>query len=292
MPTVATPPNVNDGSTNPPRLVIYGNSWGLLELPKLPHERPWTFEETIEKMIVAGFEGYQGGPGQGDAIRSAGLRFSVGTRISTPGEADATVKAAAQDGADSVTAHAGWGLEDDREMDEIVIAILEASSRHGVPVYIETHRATITQDIWRTLQLVRRIPQIRFNGDFSHFYTSHEMTYQGFDNVRRHLTPILERTAFFHGRIGNGECMQVDVGDGATDQNALNFKSLWTEAVGYWKRNARPGDILPFAPELGPPSSRYSITYTSADGRDTELSDRWQQSLVLKRLAEEAFAAG
>ena len=292
MASAIAPPNVNDGSANPPRLVAYGNNWGLLELPQLPHEKPWSFDEIVDRMIAGGFGGYQGGTGQGDAVRSKGLRFSVGTRISTAAEANDTVKAAADDGADSVAAHAGWGLEDDAEMDAIVYAILEASANYKVPVYIETHRATITQDIWRTVQLVKRIPEIRFNGDFSHFYTSHEMTYQGFDNVRKHLVPILERVGFFHGRIGNGECMQVDVGDGTTNPHAVNLKSLWTESMGYWKLSARPGDILPFAPELGPPSSNYSITYTAADGRVTELSDRWQQSAVLKRLAEEAFAGG
>lgn len=291
MPTVTAPRNVSDGSNRPPRIVIYGNSWGLLELPKLPHEKPWSFDETIEHLIGAGFGGYQGGAGQGEAIRKTGLRFSCGTRISTVAEAEPNVRAAADDGADSLTAHAGWGVEDDAEMDAIVYAILEASQKHNLPVFIETHRATLTQDIWRTVQLVKRIPEIRFNGDFSHFYTSHEMTYQGFDTVRKHLAPILERVGFFHGRIGNGECMQVDVGDGIDNPHAQNFKSLWTEAMGYWKRSAKPGDILPFAPELGPPSSNYSITYTAAGGQVTEISDRWAQSVVIKRLAEEAFAA-
>jgi len=291
MPSVVAPPHVNDGSSNPPRLVAYGNSWGLLELPQLPHDRPWSFEETIDKLVAAGFGGYQGSPGQGDAIRAAGLRFSVGTRINTPSDAHVAVKAAADDGADSVTAHAGWGLEADAEMDALVYAILVASSAHSVPVYIETHRATITQDIWRTVQLVRRIPEIRFNGDFSHFYTSHEMTYQGFDTVRKHLIPIIERVGFFHGRIGNGECMQVDIGDGSSNAHAANIKDLWREAMGHWKRTAVVGDILPFAPELGPPSSNYSITYTAHDGGITEISDRWAQSLVLRWLAEEAYAA-
>ena len=46
---------------------------------------------------------------------------------------------------------------------------------------------------------------------------------------------------------------------------------------------ARPGDVLPFASELGPP--RYAITLP--DGR--EFSDRWEQSLVMKKLAEQAW---
>ncbi len=84
--------------------------------------------------------------------------------------------------------------------------------------------------------------------------------------------------------------MQVDVGDGRHNPHAENFQSLWRRAMSHWLASAGPGDILPFAPELGPPSSKYSITYQDAQGRTVELSDRWEQSLVIKRLAEEAFA--
>jgi len=41
---------------------------------------------------------------------------------------------------------------------------------------------------------------------------------------------------------------------------------------------------------LGPPSSGYSITSQTPAGAVVELSDRWAQSLVLKRLAEDAWA--
>ena len=44
-----------------------------------------------------------------------------------------------------------------------------------------------------------------------------------------------------------------------------------------------PGDVFPFTSELGPP--RYAITLP--DGR--EFSDRWQQSLVMKQLAQQAW---
>ena len=36
--------------------------------------------------------------------------------------------------------------------------------------HIETHRATICQGMWRTVQFVKRFPELRFNGDFSHWY--------------------------------------------------------------------------------------------------------------------------
>ncbi|MBI3923502.1 MAG: sugar phosphate isomerase/epimerase, partial [Armatimonadetes bacterium] len=52
----------------------------------------------------------------------------------------------------------------------------------------------------------------------------------------------------------------------------------------HWLKEAGPGDVFPFTSELGPP--RYAITLP--DG--SEFSDRWEQSLVIKRLAEQAWA--
>jgi hypothetical protein len=40
--------------------------------------------------------------------------------------------------------------------------------RHQLSIYVETHRATATQDVRRTVDLVSRISEVRFNGDFSH----------------------------------------------------------------------------------------------------------------------------
>lgn len=55
-----------------------------------------------------------------------------------------------------------------------------------------------------------------------------------------------------------------------------------------WLKNARPGDVLPFASELGPPA------YAIIDPAGREICDRWEQSLVMKRLAQQAWekAAG
>ena len=183
-------------------------------------------------------------------------------------------------------------MESDPEMDALVDAILEASVKHGLPAYIETHRATITQDIWRTTELVRRRPDVRFNGDFSHFYCGNEVTYPGFANFRRHYQSILERICFFHGRISNGHSMQVDVGDGRDNPHAMDFQWLWETGMRCWLRAARsPGTSF-----LSPPNwVRPATTTRSPAGPPRESSPKLPigraQSLVIKRLAEESWLA-
>lgn len=70
-------------------------------------------------------------------------------------------------------------MEDDDEAARLIDAVLNASVRYDVPLYVETHRATIFQDLWRAVQFVARFPELRFNGDFSHWYTGLEMVYGG-----------------------------------------------------------------------------------------------------------------
>jgi hypothetical protein len=280
------PRNVNDGSNDKPKLLIYGNNWGLMELPKMPHDKPWTQEETLDRLQAAGFHGYQGGPGDAEAVRKRGMRLCTSGRVNAPAEADGHLKMAKECGADCTTLHVGWGMESDAEIDALVRAVLEASEKYDVPAFIETHRATIAQDMWRIVQFIQRTPEVRFNGDFSHIYCGQEMPYGDLNAKMDFMDPIFQRVGFFHGRISDGQCMQADVGDGTDNPHAKHFQEMWKRSMKHWLKTAKPGDVLPFTPELGPPSSRYSIVW-----KGEELSDRWQQTLVIRRLAEEAFAA-
>jgi hypothetical protein len=87
--------------------------------------------------------------------------------------------------------------------------------------------------------------------------------------------------------VSNGEQVQVDIGPKGEHPMVPHFMSWWEKGIGYWLQQAKPGDILPFVIELGPPS--YSITLDNYDANRREISDRWQQALVLKGLAEQAW---
>ncbi len=131
-------------------------------------------------------------------------------RVNRPEDAQELALRFAAEGMECATVHVGWGLEDDQQAFSLLEAVLDASTRHGVPLYVETHRATILQDMWRTVQFVKRFPEIRFNGDFSHWYTGLEMVYGGFQNKFEFIRPVLERVSFLHGRIGDPGSMQVE----------------------------------------------------------------------------------
>ena len=152
----------------------------------------------------------------------------------------------------------------------------------GIAFFVETHRNNFTENLPQTKQLIEAVSDIRFTADLSHFVVVGEFYGWKEERAIDRMMPVLQRTSHMHGRISNGEQVQVDVGDGS-GATAQFFVQLWAAAMRHWLQGAGPGDVFPFASELGPP--RYAIT--TPDGK--EFSDRWEQSLVMKRLAEQAW---
>jgi len=178
-------------------------------------------------------------------------------------------------------------MEDDTEGARLIEAVLTASLMHGIPMYVETHRATLFQDMQRTVKFIERFPELRFNGDFSHWYTGSEMVYGGFERKLAFIEPVIERVRFVHGRIGNPGCMQVAVG--AEDQASYvqHFRQIWTRCFAAYLRDPAPQqEFIAFAAELLAPGIYYARTFGGV-----EESDRWEQSLRLVGIARECFAA-
>ena len=177
-----------------------------------------------------------------------------------------------------------------------ITSILNASAEFVLPAFIETHRATITQDIWRTVQLLKRFPEIRLNGDFSHYYCGQEMVYGEVERKLDFMQPILDRIAFLHGRIASSGFMQAPI-EGSHDKpiSALgidyleDFKTMWIRAMRGFKTNASNGDVLIFAPELLRPTIYYARVFKDSTGNLIEETDRYQQALFYKSIAQECF---
>lgn len=219
------------------------------------------------------------------SARALGLGVCGSHRVNTPAEAAPIAQTAADAGLECVTLHVGWGLESEDEGARLIEAILQASSRHRVPLYVETHRATLFQDMWRTIQFVKCFPELRFNGDFSHWYTGSEMVYGGFDNKLAFIQPVIDRVRFLHGRMGNPGCMQVAIAPDDPAPYVTHFRALWTQCFAAYLCDPNPQQpFITFTPELLAPGIYYARSF-----QGEEESDRWQQSLLLMRIARECF---
>jgi len=242
----------------------------------------------LDAISAAGFDGVQfATPGTAQELshcRGIGLGIAASGRVNLPAETDALAQQFADDGYECATLHVGWGLEDDQQACRLIESVIEASCKWRIPLYIETHRATIFQDMWRTVQFVRQFPDIEINADFSHWYTGQEMVYGGFEQKVAFLAPIFDRVRFIHGRIGNPGCMQVRIDTNATEPPLYvqHFKRLWSLCF-------RSGGRIYFTPELLAPDIFYARTFPNGDSIAAEESDRWEQSLLLKQIAEQCF---
>jgi sugar phosphate isomerase/epimerase len=152
--------NTNEGTSRPPRMRPDINGSNIFGLPESSSMPKGDARAILSAVKAAGFEGVQTGS-KAELCRELGLRVTGSGRIDTPEEADKHAADAKAAGYDCYTVHVGWGLEDDDAVNRLVEAVLRASEKHRVPFYIETHRATITQDIWRTVQVVKRFPEVR-----------------------------------------------------------------------------------------------------------------------------------
>jgi sugar phosphate isomerase/epimerase len=279
----------NDRSQTAPRLRVQHSLWSLIKLP-MNAATEWTLDEKFARVQEAGFEAVECWLSDEnerevkDALDRHELRLILGHRPYSVADTQSVVERAVRLGADFVFAQPGSAFH---SLDEIATLVREGrrfANDAGLAYFVETHRNNFTENLPQTLQLIERVPDIRFTADLSHFVVVGEFYGWEAEGALERMAPVLERASHIHGRISNGEQVQVDVGDGSGD-TAQFFVRLWTHIMRAWKAGAQPGDVLPFTSELGPP--RYAITLP--DGR--EFSDRWTQSLVMKKLAEQAWAA-
>ena len=277
----------NDGSANPPALRVQHSLWSLQKLP-MNRRREWTLAEKFQRVKKAGFVGVECWLSEENeqehraALDKEDLRLTLGHHPFSLDDVKKVTAQAIRLKADFVFAQP---LNPYVPLAEAVTFLREArkiAQDAGLCYFVETHRNNIPETLNQALELIQRMPEIRFTGDLSHYVVIGEFYGWQDEGAIERLDPILQRVSHLHGRISNGEAVQVDVGDG-TGETAQFFVRLWERAMRHWRKDARPGDIFPFASELGPP--RYAITLPNGK----EFSDRWEQSLVMKRLAEQAW---
>lgn len=278
--------NTNDGSTKAPYLRVDINYLTCDDLPDFSTGPKGNDREKHIAIAKAGFKGIQ--DGNPELCRELGLQVTAHARVNQVGDLDELLPLWKSENYNCATIHLGWGMESDTEMDALVQYVMETSEKFDFPIYIETHRATITQDLFRTVELTKRFPEVRFNGDFSHWYTGQEMVYGGIENKWEFIQPVFDRVRFIHGRIGNPGCIQVDVKDENADY-VQHFKDMWKRAFIGFLKSAKPGDYICFTVELLKAEIFYARTIINEKGIEVEEGDRWQQALLYKDIIEDSW---
>ena len=277
--------NTNNGSNNPPSLRIDINYGTCEDLPLFSVGPKGDDRVKHEAIAKAGFAGIQ--DGNPSLCKELNLQLTAHARVNNIGELDTLLPQWKRLNYNCATIHLGWGMESNDQVDALVSYVLNSSEKFDFPIYIETHRATITQDMFRTVELVKRFPEIRFNGDFSHWYTGQEMVYGGIENKWEFIAPVFERVRFIHGRIGNPGCIQVNVDSEKNLGYVDHFKEMWTRSFIGFLKTAKPGDYICFTIELLKADIFYARILDTKSNE--EEGDRWQQALLYKELIRECW---
>ena len=263
------------------RLQVYTSLWAMQ-----PHDQSGIklpYDQVCEMVAGAGFDGMAIDLGASDVavahqvrphMQANGLTPLIVAFPKTIESLEDTLHMAADFGApfvDVIGQVMPVALDD---MVPVIEAWMAMADRIGVPVQFETHRNCITNDLYTTLQLLDRIPEMRICADLSHYVVDREFWYPLSDHDMGLISRILHRSDSFQGRVASRQQIQLQL-DFAQHQKWVElFKRWWREGLADWRARNPEGDCI-FVCELGPPE------YAMTDAQGREMSDRWAEAQLI-----------
>ena len=160
---------------------------------------------------------------------------------------------------------------------------MDEADQAGCPMLFETHRDSLLNDLYYTLQVIDLVPEIRLCADLSHFVVDREMRNPITATDQAHIDNILGRSDCFQGRIANREQIQIQIDFPQHQEWVAIFRRWWKEGMRSWRARSDDDATLIFLCELGPPP------YAMTDGKRRELSDRWEEALTIRRWVHEIW---
>ena len=108
----------------------------------------------------------------------------------------------------------------------LVYRWLDDASRFAFPVLFETHRNGLLNDLFYTLQLIGKVPEMRLCADLSHFVVDRELVLPLQPRDQQYFEQILDRSDSFQGRISSTRTNTGSAGFSATQELGRDFHQL------------------------------------------------------------------
>ena len=263
------------------RLKVYTSLWAMQ-----PHDQSGVklpYDQVCEMVASAGFDGMAIDLGASDVSVAHEVRPHMDTNGLTPlivafpktiESLEETLHMAADFGApfvDVIGQVMPLALDD---MVPVIETWMTMSDRIGMPIQFETHRNCITNDLYVTLQLLDRVPEMRICADLSHYVVDREFWFPLSEHDLNLMSRILQRSDSFQGRVASRQQIQLQLDFPQNKKWVDLFKGWWREGLADWRARNPSGDCI-FVCELGPPE--YAMT--GPDGR--EMSNRWEEAQLI-----------
>lgn len=149
-----------------------------------------------------------------------------------------------------------------------------------VPICHETHRSRPLFTPWTTAQLLRDIPDLKINADFSHWCCVCESLLEGHEE---NVQLAIERAILIHSRVGYAQGPQVP------DPRAPEYKRELEVHESWWDRiiahaASKGCEYFPITSEFGPPGYMHTLPYTNQP-----VANLWDVCLWMKNRLEEKY---
>jgi sugar phosphate isomerase/epimerase len=270
-------------------LLVLQSLWGLEGIPWADLDDG--LADTLRRVAAAGFDGVGANlalPRQAETVAQVsaelGQTWEAQCRVFDADElARYLDRAVALGGANHMNVQVGVREADlDRGL-ALMQSLLAVSRQSPLPVFYETHRGRLTNDLGFTTALLDALPDLRLTGDLSHYVVTHTMPLPVGDQNQADISQVLDRCDAFHGRVAGGHQVQLALHGPFQQPWVDQFAAWWEEGFRGWLARTGPDARLTFLCELGPPD--YAITDTNG----VELTDRWAEALELKDMARALF---
>ena len=273
------------------KLKVFQSLWAMERRQASLAER--THEQNFELIASAGFDGVCLDPAMADLehYREAvplfarhGLGCMVNLFPRHSGEMKPLLEFALEAGATVVNTIAQVMPVSVAGAIPLVYRWLGEAEAMGIDLLFETHRDSLLNDLYYTLELLDAVPELMLTADLSHFVLEREFQLPLSRRDGGFLDRIHERSACFQGRVASREQIQVQLGFAQHAPWVALFRRLWKDGLRSWRSRNGPDATCVFLCELGPPP--YAITGENG----LELSDRWLEALTIRQWVMDIWA--
>lgn len=273
------------------RLKVFQSLWAMEQrVPEVPEDPP---EVWLDRIVDAGFDGVCVDPAVHEIeqtlalqplIEARGLGVMVNAFPATLEEMRPLLEMAKSMNAVFVNAIGQVMPLTVSEGVEVVERWRADAAAVGIDLLFETHRDCTLNDLYYTIQLMDRLPDLRLCADLSHYVVDREMRLPLTERDAGFMSRVLAASECFQGRVASREQVQVPLDFPQHQEWVAQFRAWWLEGMSAWRARSDADAELVFLCELGPPP--YAIT----DRDQRELSDRWAEALTIKAWVQELWA--
>jgi len=271
-------------------LLFFQSLWAMERRHTDGHER--SLEENIEMIAEAGFDGISAHytkrsdvVGLNEAIRGRGLKIEGVCFPRSVEDLRLPLELAAEFPVTHINLQPDVRLRRVEDCLPLLDGWMRLAQDAGIPVFIETHRDRMTTDLYFTLDLLDRRPDLPLLADLSHFLVAREFAFPVTKEDDASIRRILANAHAFHGRVASREQVQIEISFSHHRPWVDLFLGWWEYGFRAWRARASQDAELVFTCELGP--KPYAIT--GRDGNDT--TDRWAEALMLRKMVHDLWNA-